>query len=177
MFSKTMNPKISIEKAGLNKEEIQKLVAEMKESPGFTGATVKEYVKYNKEGSLIALRINKEVAGIAAYKYFGGYWAEFTTLIVLTKFRGRKLGRKLYQEMMQKLEGKNIFVITANPIVKKSMMSADGFEKKSFRHLPGAVKRYLILQKISWTKIKGLLSRQSSPIRDFDFFIKKTHVQ
>ncbi|MFC1721851.1 GNAT family N-acetyltransferase [Patescibacteria group bacterium] len=165
---------LSLHNSNLSRKEIGVLVTAMQSAPGFSGATINEYEVYNQARRIIALRVNNEIAGIAAYKNFGKNWVEFSALIVLPKFRGQGLGRKLWQEAMQKFTGRSILAISANPLIKKNLALANGFEQKSFWQLPGEAQRYFILQKISWAKVKGLMSKQSAPMREFDFFVRQT---
>ncbi|GEM_PF-3473416 len=161
--------------ATLSPAEVEIITAAMQAEPGFTGVDLDEYRSYNPSHNITTIRADKELAGLAAHKDFGKNWAEFATLIILSKFRGQGLGKRLWQETLHQLSYKNIFVISANPIVKNRMALSDNFRQRTFWQLPRTVQGYFIRQKVRWRNVKELISSRTAPMGEFDFFVKTNH--
>ncbi|MFC1618037.1 GNAT family N-acetyltransferase [Patescibacteria group bacterium] len=156
----------------LDCREIEEFVRIMKKSPGFASYSVKELQSYNTAQRIISIVLSGKVCGIAAYKNINKDWTEFTTLVMHKDFRGKGLGKKLWQAMLEKLATKNILAISANPLVKNNLALADGFVSQNFWQLTGVVQRYLIIQRLRPSKIIGALRQSDVKIREFEFFVK-----
>lgn len=156
----------------LTESEIEELVAAIKASPGFTNYSIEELREYNRSKKLIGLRSSGEICGIATYEHIDEEWAEISTIMVLPKYQGKGLGKKLWQKALKKLSGKNIFAMAYNPVTKYGLALKTGFQKKRFWQLPFVVQFFFLFQRFRMHKIIGFLTKKHIKLANLDFFTR-----
>lgn len=156
----------------LTESEIKELVAAIKQSPGFTDYTIEELREYNQNKKVIGLRTSGEICGIATVEHIDEEWAEISTIIVMPKYQGRGLGKKLWQKAIKRLSGKNICAIAFNPITKYGLALKTGFKKRRFFQLPFVIQFFFVVQRFRLHKIIGFFSKKGLRLANLDFFTR-----
>lgn len=127
----------------LTKKEAQILTDEVKNTPNIVAVPMERWNKFDK---VFVSENDGEMSGVCAIEFFGKDWAEIADFVVLPEFRGRGIGRKLYDLAFKYLkdENKNIYIVSRNPVVIR-MMRKSGFRLlDNFGRLPSTVKNHTV---------------------------------
>ena len=119
-----MNSSIGYRK--LSEKEINHLQDEVKNTPNIVGFSSKEW---HTLGKVFVAKVKNELAGICVDKVLNSRWSEISMLLVLEKFRGHGIGKKLFELSFDHASKKNrnIYIVSRNPAVIK-MFKRKGFE-------------------------------------------------
>lgn len=134
----------------INQLEATLLIEEIKQTPNIIGYSLKEWVA--SEYIMIAENENINIAGACLNYDFHEDWCKIAALFVLEEFRGLGLGRSLfYKSCNQAMErGKNIYTISANPIVIKMMKDLGFLTFENLKDCPKEYKLILFLHSFYW---------------------------
>ena len=127
-------PNLQITHRALTSEEIDLCIQALKETPNITGYTKQEWQNF---GKVFVAKVNSELVAVAVNVEISKHWEELAVLIVLEKFRGRGLGKTLFNLALQDILGrkKNAYTTSRNPIVL-NLMKQSGFKFTSLFQLP-----------------------------------------
>ncbi len=142
----------------LTSEEIDIVIKAVKETPNITGYTKKEWQNF---GKVFVAEVNSELAAVAVNVSISKHWEELAVLIVLEKFRGQGLGKKLFNLALQDIldRKKNAYTTSRNPIVL-NLMKESGFKFTSLFKLPLPVTLFNLKFICSLYRLQEFLRKQ-----------------
>lgn len=126
---------VKILKRKIAQSEAELLIKEIKRTPNIIGYSLKNWleaehimVAEDEKGNLIGACLNYD---------FHKNWNKIAALIVLDEFKGRGIGKTLFYESFKdaRKRKKNVYTISANPIVIKMMKDLGFVRVKSFFEL------------------------------------------
>lgn len=84
------------------------------------GHSKREWRNFN---DVFVAEIDSKIAGVCVNIDLGFNWVEIGAIVVLEKYRGLKIGKKLFNQAFDYAvkDKKNIHMVSRNPIVKKWM--------------------------------------------------------
>lgn len=105
----------------INESEANLLIREIKQTPNIMGYSLREWM--TSEYVMVAEDENGEIAGACLNYDFHKNWHKIAALFVLKEFRGLGLGKSLFYNSYNNAveRGKNVYTISANPVVIKMM--------------------------------------------------------
>lgn len=144
---------IIIKNRCLTLDEAKTIRQEIRETPNLTGYSLHELLGFS---NVFVSMANKHFAGMIANINFAKNWTEISAFVVLEKYRGQGIGRKLFDSayIVAEETGKNIFIVSRNPVVIK-MMEAKGSLTlaNSLFKLPWAIVFFEFKAVFSWYRI------------------------
>lgn len=159
--------KIRVVKRKITQLEAKLLVSEVKATPNIVGYSLKEWLMANH---IMVAEDSKGFCLGACLNYdFHKDWRKIAALIVLEEFRGRGIGRMLFYESFRDAQrsSRNIYIISANPIVIKMMNDLGFITFNSFFELTHLCQNYESLfycHTIQWTmslyRIKEIIRKK-----------------
>lgn len=166
---------ITITKRAMTTAEADLLVDRVKRTPNIIGYSRQEWL--SSKHTLIAEAVDGSLAGACLNYNVHRSWRKISALIVLENYRSQGVGKALFYKSCDEaiLEKKNIYTISANPIVLKMMQDRD-FEQ--FQNLTDLTLRHpsygllLYAHSIGWllhcyriqeVSRKFIYCRQSAP--------------
>ena len=107
---------VVIKKRKLKAKEIDLLMSEIKRTPYIIGHSQREWLSFQ---NVFLAEINNVFAGVCVNKNLGFNWVEIGPILILEKFRGAKIGKKLFAKAFDwaELKKKNIYMVSGNPVV------------------------------------------------------------
>lgn len=165
---------IDISLASPSKAEIDKLINGINNSPGFNNFIRKELQQYARNNELQSLRLKSKLVGITATKPINRQWVEFAVFFVFQQYRGRGLGKILWNNTLDSISQKNLFLVTANRRVKR-LAREHGFIRKKFYELPLAVLRHFAVKRFKHRKISGFIKKIKTKQVKFSDFVFYVH--
>jgi len=148
----------------INYSEANFIIKNIKQTPNIMGYSSKEWIA--SEHIMIAEDENQNIVGVCLNYDFHEDWCKIAALFVLKDYRGLGLGKSLfYQSYNNAIErGKNIYTISANPIVLKMMKELDFLTVEKLNHVPNKYKNIFYLHTIKWIinlfRIKEILRKK-----------------
>jgi len=133
---------VKIVKRRVTKSEAELLIREIKKTPNIVGYSLAEWmaaehiiVAENEEGKMLGVCLNYD---------FHEHWYKIAALFIFEGFRGQGIGKLLfYQSYKDAMERhKNVYTISANPIVLKMMKDLNFIFFESLLDLPKIVIQY-----------------------------------
>jgi GNAT superfamily N-acetyltransferase len=101
---------------------------------------------------------------------FGQNWTELSGFIIKEDYRGQGLGGQLFKLLYAEAvdRGRNLYVVTRNPVMKKSMIKYDFETSTDFFSLPREIQLYTMKSifnryRLSQGLKKGFLVRSGQP--------------
>jgi len=109
-----------IKKRKLTKAEIALLIDEIQRTPFMNGHSKREWRNFS---DVFVAEVDNKFAGVCVDIDLGFNWIEIGAIIVLEKYRGLKIGKKLFEKAFDFAiaKKKNIYVVSRNPVVVKWM--------------------------------------------------------
>jgi GNAT superfamily N-acetyltransferase len=141
-------------KRQLTDNEARLVVKEIKSTPYIVGYSLSEWIK--SENILVAEDEIGNLLGVCLIYDFHKDWCKIAALFVLNDFRGRGIGKALfYRSVKDALErGKNVYMISANPIVIQMMKKSNFCLFKNIFNLQNSYTTYQLyfyIHHIIWT--------------------------
>lgn len=158
-----------------SKAEIDKLIVGINNSPGFNNFIQKELQQYSQNNELRSLRLKTKLVGITAINQINQQWAELAVFFVFKQYRGRGLGKTLWDNTLDSISQKNLFLVTANRRVKR-LAREYGFNRKKFYELPLVVLKHFAVKRLKHRKISGFIKKiknKQVKFGDFVFYVHK----
>lgn len=162
LYNHTMT--ISIVQRKLTSLEIKKLIKETKSFPDLIYVSSSHWHKFKKPYCLL---VDNNFAGVCAI-YDRRDFVKIGPLVILNKFSGKGLGKKMLQHVIQENKNKSLLITSSNQFVGKIVLAL-GFEKipnaflltTNMRlFLVGQLFEYLNLQTIKeWLRKRKLSQR------------------
>lgn len=163
----------------VSSQEIDALLVGINQSPGFHNITRKELVNYCNKNSVIAARVGKELLGIAAINRISKEWSEIAILFVFPLYRGKGIGKALWERSFSFLQNQNIFLVTTNDKVRK-LASNHHFMPRPFFKLPANLIAHNFKHRFRFGKIQNFIREyfhKRARFKKFSFLILKKHKQ
>lgn len=166
-----------IVKRKLTDSESKLVVKEIKSTPYIVGYSLSEWIK--AENILVAEDDIGNLLGVCLTYDFHKDWCKIAALFVLNDFRGLGIGKTLfYRSVRDALErGKNVYTISANPIVIQMMKKFKFRLFKNVFDLQNSHKDYYLyfyIHHIIWTinlyRIKEII-RKKIVYKSSEYFI------
>lgn len=121
------------------------LVEEVKTTPFIGVFSLEELEALQQAGTIRYFYDEDGLAGFAAWVNIGTDWVEIGPIYAALSHRAKGIGNVLADFIVEHnlLQGRNIYGVTKNEIVKK-MFRRHGFSQISFWRLPFSLKRYTL---------------------------------
>ncbi len=133
----------------LKKDEIASLTEDVKHFPDLVYVSERVWRKRKAH----VLEIGNRFAGVVVVYRFNG-WVKLGPLVVLGKYQGKGLGKKLLKHAIDRYKKSNILITSTNPKVGR-IASLHGFkEMGGLLSLPLVVKLFLLKQFLEYLGIK-----------------------
>ena len=137
----------------LIQQEAILLVEKIKLITEITGYSLKEWLTF--EDVLIAEDPEENMLGVCLAYDFSSNWSFISVLFVLEKFRGYKIGKKLFKEACRKIlsRKRNVYTSSCNPVVIEMMKQSNFILFDTLYVLPQDFKKYefdFLLRGIKW---------------------------
>ncbi|MFA5070600.1 MAG: GNAT family N-acetyltransferase [Patescibacteria group bacterium] len=153
-----------------SEEDIKKIAQVTAEHENFSPYSFDEIKRMIKRGQFFFAYDKEELVGFTAVTRLKKQWSELSLIYVFDRHRGKKIGSKLLEKVLEATRGQLFFAGSRSPILKGKLRRT-GFKKIGLFILPLGLIFFLIKRqwgnrarfKDSWRKIKQ---------RDFDFFVK-----
>lgn len=133
----------------LKKDEIASLTEEVRHFPDLV--YVSEHIWRKKKAHV--LEVDNRFAGVVVVYRFSG-WVKLGPLVVLEKYQGKGLGKKLLKHAINRYKKSNILINSTNPKVGRIASSYGFKEIDGFLSLPLTVKLFLLKQLFEYLRIK-----------------------
>ncbi|QLE59562.1 GNAT family N-acetyltransferase [Nostoc sp. TCL26-01] len=126
----------------VTKAEAELLVSQIKLTPNIMGYSLREWLK--AENIMVAEDEDGKLVGACLNYDFQEDWQKIAALIVFEEFRGRGIGKLLFEESCKDAVSrkKNIYTISANEIVIKMMRDWDFMMFDSLWEMPEIINQY-----------------------------------
>ncbi|MBW4632632.1 MAG: GNAT family N-acetyltransferase [Iphinoe sp. HA4291-MV1] len=137
----------------LKEEEAKLVIKEIKLTPNIIGYSFREWMA--AKNIMVAEDEDGKIAGVCLNYDFDQYWTKIAALFVLEKFRGKGLGKLMFLASFKDAieREKNVYTISANPIVIKIMEELEFDTFKNILNFPKPYKKYkfvFYLHTIKW---------------------------
>ncbi len=142
----------------IQNKDVGLVLTEIAKSNNIFSYSRKELITLLNNKTVLVFYNTKKLIGLSAYENINKNWVELALLLVISQYRNQGYGKKLYEELLQLLEGKNVYCCSRNPVVQK-WLKEDNFEEVSFYKLPKEVVFYLIRKKIKLHKLKDFIRK------------------
>ncbi len=170
--------KIEIKLRKLSITEIAQLIDDINKFPhlGFIGEE-----SWNSFFDTYTVYLAGKFAGVCVVIQLRN-WAKIGPIIVLEKYQGQGLGRKLLGFVVKQLNNKNIYIGSSNPKIQSIVMDLEFRQMKCFWLLPKEIKIYLIkyfFQRLNWKFVKDAVKKRIIlEHRNYGYFVKykQTHL-
>lgn len=134
----------------LTAQEVETISDEIKNTKNITGYTPAELLKL---GNMLVAIEDKTITGVLYYKEHQKF-IDLKIMIVIAKWRGRGIGRELFQKFIAKAKkNKKIYTITKSPEVI-ALISKAGFKNVGWFGLPVLAQLNEIAKGFSLYRIK-----------------------
>lgn len=122
--------------------EIEQIIKEIRCTPNITGYSVREWQSFPP--ILVAENQQQEMMGICFNDDFHPDWTKLDVLLVLERFRGRGIGKKLFCYSVEQTlnKGRKLYTASRNPILIKLMQELDFLIFDDIFHLPEPYRKY-----------------------------------
>lgn len=131
---------ISIVRRMLTDPEITELVENIRLFPDLAYVSPKRWKHFTDPYCII---VNGHFAGICAIYTFN-IWVKLGPLVLLKKYQGNGLGKKLLTNIFEDYHDKSIFIASSNPIVQHIAKTNKFTELSSFFSLPREIQSFLL---------------------------------
>ncbi len=163
---------ISITRRNLTVPEINELVSDIRLYPDLT------YVSSSRFRHLTepyCVSIDGFFAGICGIYSFDT-WIKLGPLVLLHRFHGLGVGRKLLDKIITDYKNTPIYIASSNPVVQHIITSHDFKQIPSYFNLPNEVKLFLVKQLVehlNWNFLKESTRKKFIQRRgDIKFYVR-----
>ena len=126
-----------------SKADLDLLLQEVAASPYIGQLTPQEIETHVKDRTIRFFYDNGELVGFGAWDNIGEDWREIGPFYALNKQRGKGLGTRIVESLVNLNSTKRLYMVTKNPIVKKLAVRL-GFHKVGAGELSWPIYRHLI---------------------------------
>ena len=153
----------------MKEEDINLVLTEIAKSNNIFSYSKNELLALLKRKTLFVLYDEQKLIGLSAYKEINKDWVELALLLVVSRYRNQGYGKRIAKELFQRLQGRNVYCCSRNPIVQNWLLG-NGFKEISFYKLPREIIVYLLKTKFKFYKLKSLL--QGIPLNGWKYYLK-----
>lgn len=140
-------------KRRVNENEAKSLANKIKETSNITGYSWREWIEF--EHVIVAEDDDGQLAGVCSYEDFNYDWTFISVIFVVKEFRGKGVGKCLFQTACDDIISahKKVYTSSKNPIIIKMMNDFSFVTFNTLFSLPEPYKKYefiFIVRSIKW---------------------------
>lgn len=144
---------LKVLKRKITRTEAELLIEQIKLTPNIIGYCLSEWLE--AENIVVAEDDKGNLVGACLNYDFSKDWSKIAALFVLEEFRGQGIGKLLFYESFKDAiqRGKNIYIISSNPIILKIMSKLEFLTFEGLTNFPKEYYNYQLtfyMHSIKW---------------------------